>query len=1043
MDMFWGAMLLATYSASPYGDFNFPVRSGTAAQTAPSIASNTDGTKYLVAWKEYTSSTGYYDIYGQVISFTKKCQVGSSKIDVEDVNDCVRRNEAYYGKTWDKITQLQASFYFVDIVKGTAVRINSTSNTIEKSSPAVSFDGTNYLVAWQQGPATNRDIIARFVSQAGALGTSVTIASGTLDQTSPAISFDGTNYLVAWQEGPSTNRDVIAKLVSKSGTLGASATVASGTPDQSGPAISFDGTNYLVAWQEGPSTNRDVIARLVSKSGTLGASATIASGSQDQADPTTGFDGTNYLVAWTENNLNLKGSFTGKNLSIIKTVGISDRTAANSLSKPRLAFSNYYDSTTASYYPHYIVAWTDGRALYNAAPFEGKDPDGATDGTDIYIQRIPPSGNFSDDINIPITNDFSKNGNFNRPAAGANKYMAIWDADKDNDGSREIYGRFIDKSTGQFTGSNFLIAVTNILNDNYWSYAPVFAGTKGHSNIGISYSSGKFLVVYERCSTASCTPGVSTYSQLAARTIDEQTGAVSAEKILLNPNFYYGCVNSPTAYGIPINVTGGNDEFLISWARDISGQAVTYGLFTDINGNKVGNEFAISGNGACTRVYSTAYDNINDRFLVSWLGNGLFGRLVELDGQIVTLGSSTLSIISPGIGGAYGVVYGNNGYLVVYKRQGVGYIEFFDASGVSTGSPIFIHSDVTPVAAFDGENFIIHWENMSGNTWNEAWALLVTPSGIPIGIPVYDPWGYGTTFGYKTFIASNKWGFGPDNICFPNIASNGSRNTLLTHPSTENFGKEVFGFTFAYNDTNDIAFALDTDSDGISPNTDGLGAPAENPCKGGNKTNCDDNCIGISNPNQEDIDGDGRGDACDPCKYDPSRSCASDSDNDGMSDLFEDTYGGTSGLNPNDDIDGDGLTNLQEYLKGTNPSIKDSDGDGAMDGIDIYPLDISKVWTDNTITQYSTVIKAIHITELRGAVNSLRKRKGFQPYTWADADPILLNNPVKAVHINELRTAIDQAIGAQTWTDKPIQPGITIIKAAHLQQLRSVVISAP
>ncbi|MBI4698068.1 MAG: hypothetical protein HY758_03955 [Nitrospirae bacterium] len=172
--------------------------------------------------------------------------------------------------------------------------------------------------------------------------------------------------------------------------------------------------------------------------------------------------------------------------------------------------------------------------------------------------------------------------------------------------------------------------------------------------------------------------------------------------------------------------------------------------------------------------------------------------------------------------------------------------------------------------------------------------------------------------------------------------------------------------------------------------------------------------------------------------------CASpDSDSDGMLDSWEIQYFGNLSQGPNDDYDGDGLTNLQEYLKGTNPSMKDSDGDGAMDGIDIYPLDISKVWTDNAITQYSTVIKAIHITELRSSVNVLRKRKGASPYTWTDPDAILLNNPAKAAHINELRTAIDQAIGAQTWTDKPIQPGITVIKAAHLQQLRNVVISAP
>jgi hypothetical protein len=39
------------------------------------------------------------------------------------------------------------------------------------------------------------------------------------------------------------------------------------------------------------------------------------------------------------------------------------------------------------------------------------------------------------------------------------------------------------------------------------------------------------------------------------------------------------------------------------------------------------------------------------------------------------------------------------------------------------------------------------------------------------------------------------------------------------------------------------------------------------------------------------------------------------------------------------DMDGDGLTNAQEYLLGTNPFCADSDGDGVPDGQDAFPLD--------------------------------------------------------------------------------------------------------
>lgn len=39
------------------------------------------------------------------------------------------------------------------------------------------------------------------------------------------------------------------------------------------------------------------------------------------------------------------------------------------------------------------------------------------------------------------------------------------------------------------------------------------------------------------------------------------------------------------------------------------------------------------------------------------------------------------------------------------------------------------------------------------------------------------------------------------------------------------------------------------------------------------------------------------------------------------------------------DVDGDGLTNAQEYLLGTNPFSNDTDGDGALDAVDGIPLD--------------------------------------------------------------------------------------------------------
>ncbi len=84
-----------------------------------------------------------------------------------------------------------------------------------------------------------------------------------------------------------------------------------------------------------------------------------------------------------------------------------------------------------------------------------------------------------------------------------------------------------------------------------------------------------------------------------------------------------------------------------------------------------------------------------------------------------------------------------------------------------------------------------------------------------------------------------------------------------------------------------------------------------------------------------------------------------------LPDRWQMLYFGDTGVDPYGDEDGDGLTNLQEFLNGTDPTNPDSDGDGVVDGLDAYPLDSTR-WA--TFNANDHTAPQISITKPAGAV---------------------------------------------------------------------------
>jgi RHS repeat-associated protein len=103
------------------------------------------------------------------------------------------------------------------------------------------------------------------------------------------------------------------------------------------------------------------------------------------------------------------------------------------------------------------------------------------------------------------------------------------------------------------------------------------------------------------------------------------------------------------------------------------------------------------------------------------------------------------------------------------------------------------------------------------------------------------------------------------------------------------------------------------------------------------------------------------------------------------------------------------------------------------------------VFTDDPLIAGVTVIKAVHITELRTAINQARSRALLPAANWAES--VTSGVPIKAAHIAELRLRLDEARAALSmspafYTDPTLTVGVTAVKAVHVQQLRQYVSEA-
>ena len=111
----------------------------------------------------------------------------------------------------------------------------------------------------------------------------------------------------------------------------------------------------------------------------------------------------------------------------------------------------------------------------------------------------------------------------------------------------------------------------------------------------------------------------------------------------------------------------------------------------------------------------------------------------------------------------------------------------------------------------------------------------------------------------------------------------------------------------------------------------------------------------------------------------------------------------------------------------------------AMIAMESVSAIFSAVFTNPTATG---VIRAADIMDLRSGINTLRAQNfALAPVTFTDPTIAGGVTPVKAIHVTELRAALDDAyvqagLPPPGYTDSTLTPGVTPIKAIHLNELQ-------
>jgi hypothetical protein len=576
-------------------------------------------------------------------------------------------------------------------------RIQITNRPTSEGMPRVAFDGTNFLVVWQDHTSApeNQDIYGARVTPEGVVldPNGFPIHSASYKTYYCDVAFDGTNYLVTWTDCRNSPHWLIygARVTPDATVLDPGFAICD-LPEAHGcfPKIAFGAENYLVVWEDQrQGVDKVYGARVTPEAQVLDPNGiNISPSMQYTVFPSVTFDGQNYAAFWA---IQYTGGSYGCHGARVSPEGtLLDPTAI----------------TIENISPAYVTgASSDGVnsfCVWNEDRFSGSSE------SDIWGSRMNQSGTVLDTNGFLVSTQVNIQ-ELSSIAYDNQNYFVTWDEHRN---SYDIYGKFVGSAGGPI-GS--LIPVSTKNQDEAWPC--------------VAFGDSNYLAVWHAL----------------ANTWDIFGTRVSQSGEILDP-YGIGIGAWAADQGYP-SVAFDEENWLVVWDDSRNDAGDIYGARINAQGQNL-DPFHIPISTANNDQWfpSISFDGTN--YFVVWqdwrAGNfAVYGARVTPQGAV--LDPDGIFISNTNVPPAYELVlpkicFSGSQYLVVWMDWRNSNYDVY-GTRVTTdgvvldpgGIPICTYSydQGIPNVTFDGENYIVLWEDArSQETWDIYGAIVDTSGAI-------------------------------------------------------------------------------------------------------------------------------------------------------------------------------------------------------------------------------------------------------------------------------------------------------------------------